>query len=83
MKKHICSEVKAEMCRLVYLKGRCNIPSFPKSCHLAAAEVAVNMWSDMKHEVGREVKQVEFVFKIRALHCTPLEFRTGFLAGGF
>ena len=25
----------------------------------------------------------EFVFKIRALHCTPLEFRTGFLAGGF
>ena len=28
-------------------------------------------------------KQVEFVFKIRALHCTPLEFRTGFLAGAF
>ena len=27
-------------------------------------------------------RQVEFVFKIRALHCTPLEFRTGFLAGG-
>ena len=25
----------------------------------------------------------EFVFKIRALHFTPLEFRTGFLAGGF
>ena len=25
----------------------------------------------------------EFVFKIRALHCTPLEFRTGFLAGAF
>ena len=25
----------------------------------------------------------EFVFKTRALHCTPLEFRTGFLAGGF
>ena len=24
----------------------------------------------------------KFVFKIRAFHCTPLEFRTGFLAGG-
>ena len=29
------------------------------------------------------MKQVEFVFKIRALHCTPLEFITGFLAGAF
>ena len=25
----------------------------------------------------------EFVIKIRALHCTPLEFRTGLLAGAF
>ena len=25
----------------------------------------------------------KFVFKIRALHCTSLEFRTGFLARGF
>ena len=25
----------------------------------------------------------EFVFKIKALHCTPLEFRIGFLVGGF
>ena len=25
----------------------------------------------------------KFVFKIRALHCTPLEFRTAILAGGF
>ena len=29
------------------------------------------------------VKQVEFVFKIRALHSIPLEFRAVFLAGGF
>ena len=28
-------------------------------------------------------KHVEFVFKIRTLRCTPLEFRTGFLARGF
>ena len=28
------------------------------------------------------MKQFEIVFKIRALHSTPLEFRTGFFAGG-
>ena len=27
--------------------------------------------------------QVDSVFKIRALHCTPIEFRTGFLVGAF
>ena len=61
------------LCRLVYLKGRCNIPSFPKSRHLAATGVGVNMWRDVKHEVGLwTVKQVE-------LHCTSLEFSGGLL----
>ena len=30
---HICSQVKATICRLVYVNGRCNIPSFQKSCY--------------------------------------------------
>ena len=37
--------------------------------------------SCLKHQTA-DMKQVEFVFKARALHCTPLEFRAGLLAGG-
>ena len=33
----------------VFLKGRCNIPPFPK----AATGVGVNMSRDVKHEVGQ------------------------------
>ena len=45
----MCSQVKAAICRLVYVKGRCNIPSFQKS-----RKQAVNMWRDVRHEIGRE-----------------------------
>ena len=38
---HICSQVKAAICRLVYVKGRCNIPSFQKSRH----------WGRLKRDV--------------------------------
>ena len=31
----------------------------------------------------RKKRDNEFVFKIRALHCTLFEFQTGVLAGGF
>ena len=41
---HVCSKVKAAMCCLVFLKGRCNIPYFLKSRHLAANGVNLNMW---------------------------------------
>ena len=60
-------------------KGRCNIPPFPKSCH----------WGRHKHVTWCEARSWavnsdnKFVFKIKALHCTPLEFRIGFLVGGF
>ena len=37
----------------------------------------------MKLEVGLWTVDNEFDFKIRALHCTPLEFITGFLVGAF
>ena len=67
------------MCRPVFLKRRLNIPPFPK----AATEVGVNMRCDIKHDVGLWTVTTDFVFKIRALHCGPLEFRTGFLAGAF
>ena len=62
-----------------FLKLRRNIPPFPK----AASEVGVNMWRNMKRKVGHWSADNKFIFKIRALHCTPLEFRPGFLAGGF
>ena len=45
--------------------------------------VDVNMWCDVMLEVGLCDSDNEFISKIRAVHCTPLEFRTGFLAGGF
>ena len=74
------SEVTAAMCRLVYLKGRCNIPSFPKSCH----------WGGHNHVTWREarswawrVKRVEFVFKIRALHWTHWSLELGSWRGAF
>ena len=66
------------MCWPVFLKRRCNIPSFPK----ATPKVGVNVtW----HEARRWAVNSDnkFVFKIKALHCTPLEFRIGFLVGGF
>ena len=68
---------------LVYLKRRCNIPSFPKSRHLAATGVGINVTWCEAQSWAWTVKQIEFVFKIRALHWTPLEFRAEFLEGGF
>ena len=47
------------------------------------------LWGRCKHVTWREAlswavnNDNQFVFKIRPLHCTPLEFRTGFLAGVF
>ena len=67
------------MCHPVFLKRRHDIPPFPK----AATEVGINMRRDMKHQSWAMNSDKELVFKIRALHCTPLEFRAGFLTGGF
>ena len=43
-------------------------------------ESIVLVWS---YEVGLWTVDNEFDFKRRALHCTPLEFRTGLLSGAF
>ena len=48
--------------------------------------VGVNVWRDVTWRDARGWamnSDNEFVFKIRALHCNPLEFRTEFLAGAF
>lgn len=42
-KQHICNKVKAAMCRIVSLKGRCNIPSFK----LAACR-SVKKWQKLQ-----------------------------------
>ena len=47
-------------------RGR-NIAPFPK----AASEVSVNMWREAQSWAVNSDN--EFVFKIRVLHCTPLE----------
>ena len=73
------TNVRVAMCWPVILKRRYNIPPFPK----AASDVGVNMWHDVKHEVEQWAVTMIFVFKLRPLHCTPLEFRTANLAGAF
>ena len=50
---------------------RCNIPPFPKIHHMAASDVDVNMWRDVKHEVGRE-QWICLQNKSFALHPTAV-----------
>ena len=47
--RHICSKVKAAICRLVYVKGTCNIPLVKK----AATGVGLNIWREIGHKQWR------------------------------
>ena len=63
-RRHICCKVKAALCRPVCLKGRFNIPSFPKS----TTGVGINM----RCEVGREQWRTTYTSEEMWRHLTDL-----------